>query len=148
MTAEVRVETVVWEAGSRQVSTRVRTSEALHERAAELAEAIAQASSIARESLARESLARVPRQGGWQVSAMEVTSGLTPTAEAGVILSKASAEASFGVTLTVETVERVPDERVPNQQVPNERVVARDAENPPGGRDTEHRAQEPDAENP
>ncbi|WP_237773447.1 CU044_2847 family protein [Streptomyces luteocolor] len=150
MTAEVRVETVVWEAGSRQISTRVRTSEALHERAAELEEAIAQASSIAQESLAR-----VPRRDGWQVSAMEVTFGLTLAAEAGVILSKASAEASFGVTLTVERVpdERVPNEQVPNQQVPNERVpdervVARDAENPPGGRDTEHRAQEPEAENP
>jgi hypothetical protein len=33
---------------------------------------------------------------------MEVTFGITLAAEAGVILSKASAEASFEVTLTVE----------------------------------------------
>ena len=39
---------------------------------------------------------------------MEVAFGLTSAAEAGGILSKASAEASFEVTLTVEPVPESP----------------------------------------
>ncbi|WP_327351610.1 CU044_2847 family protein [Streptomyces sp. NBC_01304] len=102
--AEVRVETVVLDAaGSRQISSRTRTSASLGERAAELEEAIVQASAVAQQSLAR-----VPRRDGWQVSSMDVTFGLTLAAEAGVILSKASAEASFEVTLTVERVPESP----------------------------------------
>ncbi|MEV8349722.1 CU044_2847 family protein [Streptomyces niveus] len=97
---EVRVETVALDsAGSRQISSRTRSSSALRDRAAELEEAIVQASAIAQQSLSQ-----VPRRNGWQVSSMAVTFGLTLAAEAGVILSKASAEASFEVTLTVERV--------------------------------------------
>ncbi|MEU3742476.1 CU044_2847 family protein [Streptomyces sp. NPDC032198] len=99
MAAEIRVETVTVEAGTRQISNRVRTSAALHERAAELEEAITQAASIAQDSLSQ-----VPQRNGWQVASMEVTFGLTLAAEAGVLLSKASAEASFEVSLTVERV--------------------------------------------
>ncbi|MFE3382719.1 CU044_2847 family protein [Streptomyces anulatus] len=102
--AQVRVETVALDAtGSRQISSRTRTSSALGDRAAELEEAIVQASSIAQQSLAQ-----VPRKNGWEVSSMEVTFGLTLAAEAGVILSKASAEASFEVTLTVERTAETP----------------------------------------
>ncbi|MER5530163.1 CU044_2847 family protein [Streptomyces sp. NPDC002677] len=98
--AEIRVETVALDAsGSRQIASRTRTSAPLADRAAELEQAIVQASAIAQDSLSR-----VPRQHGWQVSSMEVTFGLTLAAEAGVILSKASAEASFEVSLTVERV--------------------------------------------
>lgn len=96
--ADVRVETVALDAaGSRQIAARTRTSEVLEGRAAEVEEAIVQASAIAQQSLAQ-----VPERDGWQVTSMEVTFGLTLAAEAGVILSKASAEASFEVTLTVE----------------------------------------------
>jgi hypothetical protein len=96
--ADVRVETVALDStGSRQISSRSRSSSALGERAAELEEAIVQASAIAQQSLSQ-----VPHRNGWQVSNMAVTFGLTLAAEAGVILSKASAEASFEVTLTVE----------------------------------------------
>lgn len=102
--AEVRVETVALDStGSRQISSRTRTSAALGERAAELEEAIVQASDIAQQSLAH-----VPDRNGWQVSSMAVTFGLTLAAEAGVILSKASAEASFEVTLTVERAPETP----------------------------------------
>ncbi|MFD3839808.1 CU044_2847 family protein [Streptomyces sp. NPDC058642] len=52
--------------------------------------------------LAQDSLAQVPERHGWAVSSVQVTFGLTLAAEAGVILSKASAEASLEVTLTVE----------------------------------------------
>ncbi|MGY1495682.1 CU044_2847 family protein [Streptomyces sp. QTS52] len=98
--AEVRIETVVLDAsGSRQIGTRTRTrtTAALAERAGEVEEAIVQASAIAQQSLAR-----VPVRQGWQVTSMDVSFGLTLAAEAGVILSKASAEASFEVTLTLE----------------------------------------------
>lgn len=102
--ADVRIETVAVDAtGSRQISSRTRTSSALGDRAAELEEAIVQASVIAQQSLSR-----VQRRDGWQVASMEVAFGLTLAAEAGVILSKASAEASFEVTLTVERVPESP----------------------------------------
>jgi hypothetical protein len=94
----VRVETVELDGhGARQIGPRARRSTPLAERSEELQEAIVQASAIAQDSLAR-----VPERHGWSVASVEVVFGLTLAAEAGVILSKASAEASFEVTLTVE----------------------------------------------
>lgn len=102
--ADVRVETVALDAaGSRQIAARTRSTSSLGERAAEVEEAIVQASAIAQQSLAQ-----VPERDGWQVTSMDVTFGLTLAAEAGVILSKASAEASFEVTLTVERTQGRP----------------------------------------
>ncbi|MFF1320648.1 CU044_2847 family protein [Streptomyces chartreusis] len=102
--AEVRVETVALDfGGTRQIGSRTRSSAALADRAGELEEAIVQASGIAQEALAH-----VPRRDGWQVSSMAVTFGLTLAAEAEVILSKTSAEASFEVTLTVERAPKAP----------------------------------------
>ncbi|MFE0256162.1 CU044_2847 family protein [Streptomyces sp. NPDC059010] len=99
-TPVVRVETVELNGhGGRQISSRVRQAVNLSDRSDELQAAIVQASAIARDSLAQ-----VPERNGWSVKTMEVTFGITLAAEAGVILSKASAEASFGVTLTVERV--------------------------------------------
>ncbi|MEW2523799.1 MULTISPECIES: CU044_2847 family protein [unclassified Streptomyces] len=96
--ADVRVETVALDAaGNRQIASRTRATSSLGERAPEMEEAIVQASAIAQQSLAQ-----VPERDGWRVTSMDVTFGLTLAAEAGVILSKASAEASFEVTLTVE----------------------------------------------
>ncbi|WP_030567570.1 CU044_2847 family protein [Streptomyces aureocirculatus] len=101
---QVRVETVALDAvGTRQIASRSRATALLDGRAAELEEAIVQASAIAQDSLAQ-----VPERSGWQVSGMQVTFGLTLAAEAGVILSKASAEASFEVTLTVERTADAP----------------------------------------
>ncbi|MCT9083112.1 CU044_2847 family protein [Streptomyces fulvoviolaceus] len=94
----VRVETVELDArGARQISSRARLSSPLSERSSEVREAIQQAAVIAQDSLAQ-----TPERHGWSVTGMEVVFGLTLAAEAGVILSKASAEASFEVTLTVE----------------------------------------------
>ncbi|MFF4347142.1 CU044_2847 family protein [Streptomyces sp. NPDC001530] len=96
--ADVRVETVALDtARNRQIASRTRATSSLGERAAEIEEAIVQASSIAQQSLAQ-----VPERDGWRITSLDVTFGLTLAAEAGVILSKASAEASFEVTLTVE----------------------------------------------
>ncbi|MGA4837422.1 CU044_2847 family protein [Streptomyces sp. G45] len=97
-TSVVRVETVQMDSqGSRQIRSRSRDTESLEERSAELEQAIVSASEIAQNSLAR-----LPSQDGWRVSGLEVTFGVTLAAEAGVILSKASAEASFEVTISVE----------------------------------------------
>ncbi|MFC5219847.1 CU044_2847 family protein [Streptomyces coerulescens] len=94
----VRIETVETDGnGSRQISNRTRRSAPLAERADEVREAIQQAT-----VLAQDSLAQVPERHGWAVSSVQVAFGLTLAAEAGVILSKASAEASLEVTLTVE----------------------------------------------
>ena len=102
--ADVRIVTVAVDAtGSRQISRRTRSSSALGDRAAKLEEAIVQTSGIARQSLSR-----VQRRDGRQVASMEVAFGLTLAAEAGGILSKASAEASFEVTLAVEPVPESP----------------------------------------
>lgn len=90
-------------AGSRQIGSRARSSDPLSERAPEVQEAILQASAIAQQSLAR-----VPQRDGWSISSAEVVFGLTLGAEAGVILSKASAEASFEITLTVERTPATP----------------------------------------
>ncbi|MER6426106.1 CU044_2847 family protein [Streptomyces sp. NPDC001137] len=94
----VRVETVELDSqGSRQIRARNRGTASLEERSAELEEAIVSASGIAQRSLAR-----LQERDGWRVSSLEVTFGVTLAAEAGVILSKASAEASFEVVVTVE----------------------------------------------
>lgn len=100
----VRVETVELNGhGARQISSRVRQSASLADRSDELQAAIVQASVIAQDSLAQ-----VPQCNGWSVRSMEVTFGITLAAEAGVILSKASAEASFEVTVTVERASGTP----------------------------------------
>ncbi|MFJ2008555.1 CU044_2847 family protein [Streptomyces chartreusis] len=94
----VRVETVEVDArGSRQIGSRARLAAPLSERSGEVQEAILQAAGIAQDSLSQ-----TPDRHGWSVSSMQVVFGITLAAEAGVILSKASAEASFEVTLTIE----------------------------------------------
>ncbi|MGW3650020.1 CU044_2847 family protein [Streptomyces sp. NPDC000878] len=94
----VRVETVELDArGARQIASRARLSAPLSDRSSEVREAIQQAAVIAQDALAQ-----TPERHGWSVTGMQVVFGLTLAAEAGVILSKASAEASFEVTLTVE----------------------------------------------
>ena len=100
----VRVETVEFNGqGARQIGPRTRRSAPLADRSEELQEAIVQASAIAQDSLAQ-----VPERHGWSVTSVEVVFGLTLAAEAGVILSKASAEASFEVTLTVQRTGNAP----------------------------------------
>ncbi len=50
----------------------------------------------------QSSVAERRDESNWHVSQLEATFGLTLTTEAGVILGKAGAEASFEVTITVE----------------------------------------------
>ena len=96
--AVVRVETVELDAtGSRQISSKYRTTALLGERKEEIQEGIRAATDVVRAALDSDD-----QKDGWQVSSVEATFGITLAAEAGVILTRASAEASFEVTLTIE----------------------------------------------
>lgn len=96
--AKVRVETVELDSsGTRQIGQRNRTTALLRDRADDIEAAVQEASAIVQGSVAK-----VQDKDGWQVKSVEVRFGLVLTAEAGVVLSRASAEASFDVTLTIE----------------------------------------------
>ncbi|MEU4743974.1 CU044_2847 family protein [Actinosynnema sp. NPDC023658] len=86
-------------AGSRQISAKYRSSALLEDRRDEIQDGIRAAVDVVRASLESEQ-----ERNGWQVTSVEATFGITLSAEAGVILTRASAEASFEVTLTVERV--------------------------------------------
>lgn len=97
----VRVETVeIDHSGTRQISGRTRPTVPLAEHTPQVRAAISAASEIVQDSL--ESMR--PR-AGWQVSTLEVTFGITLAADTSIIVSKASAAASFEVKLTVERTE-------------------------------------------
>ena len=96
--ANVRVETVELDAsGSRQIRPHCHTTALLRDRADDIQAAVQEASAIVQESVSK-----VQDKDGWQMKSVEVKFGLVLTAEAGVVLSRASAEASFEVTLTIE----------------------------------------------
>lgn len=98
MTNGVRVETVELDAaGTRQIGPRHRTSALLKDRREDIEAAVSEACGIVQDSVAK-----VSEHRGWHVSSLEAKFGLTLGAEAGVIVSKASAEASFEVTITIE----------------------------------------------
>ena len=85
----VRVETVVTTAsGGRQISAKSRTTELLRDRRDDV--------------ILRESVAKIEDVEGWRIKTLEAKFELALSAEAGVVLSKASAEASFEVTITIE----------------------------------------------
>ena len=94
----VRVETIELDSsGTQQIRPRGRTTALLRDRADDIEAAVQEASAIVQESVAK-----VHDKDGWQTKSVEVKFGLVLTAEAGVVLSRASAEASFEVTLTIE----------------------------------------------
>jgi Trypsin-co-occurring domain 1 len=96
--ARVWIETVQLDpSGSRQIGTKNRTAALLRDRRDDIEAAVREASTIVQESVSKSEDTQ-----GWQVSRLEARFGLTLTAEAGVIVSRASAEASFEVTITVE----------------------------------------------
>lgn len=85
--------------GNREISERSHLTVQLAERSAEVQNAITEAAGIAQDSLQN-----LPERQGWQVSGLEITFGVTLAVEAGVIISKASGEASFEVTMSIERV--------------------------------------------
>jgi len=96
--ANVRVEVVELDSfGRRQIGQRSRTTALLRDKADDIESAVREASAIVQGSVAK-----VQDKDGWKMKSVEVKFGLVFTAEAGVVLSRASAEASFEVTLTIE----------------------------------------------
>lgn len=96
--ANVRVETVELDSsGTRQIKQRGHTTALLRDRADDIQAAVQEAAAIVGESVSK-----VEDKGGWRMNSVEVKFGLVLTAEAGVVLSRASAEASFEVKLTIE----------------------------------------------
>lgn len=84
------------QAGYRQISPTDRLTAQLSERRAEIEGAVALAADIVQNSVTA-----TEEKGGFHVKEIEAKFGITLTAEAGVILSKMSAEATFEVTITV-----------------------------------------------
>lgn len=94
----VWVETVELDsAGTRQIGPKARATALLRDRRDDIEAAVGETSMIVQESVAR-----VEDQGGWRVKSLEAKFGLVLAAEAGVILTRASAEASLEVTITIE----------------------------------------------
>jgi hypothetical protein len=94
----IRVETIELDpSGARQIRPRGRTTALLRDRADDIEAAVQEASTIVQKSVAK-----VDDRDGWRMKSVEVKFALVLTAEAGVVLSRASAEASFEVTLTIE----------------------------------------------
>ena len=96
---KVLVETVQFDsAGNRQISTRTRTTSLLEDRREDIEAAVSEATEIIQSSAAKVE----HMDSAWKVKSIEAKFGLTLAAEAGVILSKMSAEASIEVTITIE----------------------------------------------
>jgi Trypsin-co-occurring domain 1 len=95
---EVRVETVSLDAsGNRQIATKHRSTALLKDRRADIETAVREAVAVMQESAAKSEDA-----SGWRIRSLEAKFGIVLTAEAGVVVSRASAEASFEITISVE----------------------------------------------
>ena len=93
----VRVETIDLDSsGRRQTGQRGRTTALLRDRAGDLETAVEEASAIIQTSDTK-----VQDKDAWQMKSVGVKFGLVLIAETGVVLSRASAEESFEVTLTI-----------------------------------------------
>lgn len=95
---DVRVETVQLDSsGTRQIGPRTRTTSLLRDRRDDIEAAVREAATIVQDSVDK-----VDDKAGWCIKTIEAKFGLTLAAEAGVILSRASAEASFEITVTID----------------------------------------------
>jgi len=83
--------------GRRQIAPTVRGQDLLRDRRSDILAAITEATEVLQAAADH-----VRTESGWRVSSIQATFGVVLTAEAGVILSKASAEASLEVAITVE----------------------------------------------
>jgi NTP-dependent ternary system trypsin peptidase co-occuring protein len=97
----VRVETTELDAaGRRQIATRSRPTALLAERRLEIQQAISETIVVVRAPLANSE-----PDDHWYVAEISATFGITLSAEAGVIITRAAAEASFEVTITLKRAE-------------------------------------------
>jgi hypothetical protein len=93
---EVFVQVVDVESG-REISWGKNAAELLRERLSDIRAAI-----VAGADTVAGSLGDLPSRDRWRLGEVSATFGVTLTAEAGVILSKASTEATFEVTITYQ----------------------------------------------
>ncbi len=97
---EVRVETVPLDpSGNRQIGAKRYGTALLRDRKADIEAAVHEAVAIMQESAANS--ADAP---GWHVRSLEAKFGITLTGEAGVLVSRASVEASFEITISIERI--------------------------------------------
>jgi Trypsin-co-occurring domain 1 len=101
--AQVYVQVVPIEAG-REIGWGSNLVQQLEERRESIKEAI-----VAGSSTIAESLAQLRPPTSWEIKEVGASFGITLTAEAGVILSKASAEATFEVTVTFARADAAPE---------------------------------------
>lgn len=92
----VLVQVVSIEAG-REIGWGSNLAEQLQDRIEDLRNAIAEGTRTVADSLPG-----LPSTTGWRLGVVSASFGLALTAEAGVVLSKASAGATFDVTVTFE----------------------------------------------
>ncbi|GAB3965552.1 CU044_2847 family protein [Plantactinospora veratri] len=81
----------------RQIGPNRRLTTLLQERADDIGTAVRDISRMLRESVESE-----PEESGFRVSTVTSTFGLSLATSGGVVVTRASAEVSFEVTLTIE----------------------------------------------
>jgi len=81
----------------REISWGSNVVERLRDRIGDVQQAI-----VAGASAVNANLDQLTVQPNWQVGELSVTFGVTVAAEAGVILSRAAAESTFEVTITLQ----------------------------------------------
>jgi hypothetical protein len=102
---EIRVETVeLDENGGRQIGSVDRATEFLRDRKEDLIDAITQTTAILATSAPELEVAVQPSTT-FQIGTVELSFGLTLTAEAGVIVSRIGAEATFEVKVSIDRVQ-------------------------------------------
>ena len=93
---QVLVQVVAVDSG-RQIGWGANVAEQLEDRLADIRRAIA-----AGAKAVADSLEELPSKPGWRLGEVSASFGVTLTAEAGVILSKASAGSTFEVVVTYQ----------------------------------------------
>ncbi|HEX6354728.1 CU044_2847 family protein [Actinophytocola sp.] len=94
----VRVETMeITESGGRQIANKTKAAELLSQRRGDIQAAVAEAAEVVQESVDK-----ISTRKGWRVSRVEANFGVKLKADAGVILTRVGAEASFDVRIVVE----------------------------------------------
>lgn len=94
----VRVETIeITESGGRQIASKAKAAELLSARREDIKAAVAEAADAVRDSVDGLSA-----KDGWRVSRIEANFGIKLKADAGVILTRVGAEASFDIRIVVE----------------------------------------------
>lgn len=81
--------------GGREIAWGGNVTDRLRDRIDELRAAV-----VAGAQVVNADLDQLPEQPNWRVSELSATFGVTLTADAGVLLSRAGAQATFEVTVT------------------------------------------------